>query len=74
MGKNLLETRSRFAQLLLRDVDRDINGRFFERFNESPRLGACASSKSDELNVRSKFARRFRHDVDSRISISVRVM
>jgi hypothetical protein len=54
-----LETRSRFAQLLFRDVDRDINGRFFERFNEDPRLGACASSKANELNVRPKLRRDF---------------
>ena len=49
-----MEKRCRFAQLLLRDVDRDINGRLFERFDEDPRLGARAGAESDQLDVRSE--------------------
>ena len=45
--------------MLLRDIDRDINGRFFERFNEDPRLGACAGAEADQLDIRSKLRRDF---------------
>ena len=58
-GKNFPEKRGRFAQLLLRDIDRDINSGLLERFNENARLGTRSSAESDQLNIRSNLRRDF---------------
>ena len=54
VGKNFLEKSSRFTQLLLRDINRDINGRVHERFDQNTSLCAGAGAESDELDIRSE--------------------
>src|SRR5206468_4259406 len=48
----LSEKRRRFPQLLLRDIDWDINSGLFERLDDNPRLGTCASTKPDQFDIR----------------------
>jgi len=43
--------------LLFRDIDGDISSGREERFNENPRLGARARTKSDKLNIWSELRR-----------------
>src|SRR6266567_2449885 len=46
-----MEKRCRFSQLFFRNVDRDVDGRFYERLDENPSLGAGAGAQSDELDI-----------------------
>jgi hypothetical protein len=59
VGENFSEKRSRFTQLLFRDINGDVSGRPLEGFDENPRLGARASAESNQLDIRSELRRDF---------------
>ena len=46
-----MEKNSRFAQLLFRNIDWDVNSGTLERFDENASLGAGAGAKSDQLDI-----------------------
>ena len=59
-GKDLPEKPRRLPKLFLRNIDRDIDGGLFERFDQNSGLCAGASAESDQFNVCSKMRCDFR--------------
>src|ERR1041384_1671053 len=56
--KHFSETRSRFLELLLRNIDRHINARISQFFEQDPRFRSSAGAETDQFDLR---AERFRH-------------
>src|SRR5262249_728046 len=59
IGKNFAEKRTRFTQLLFRNINRDVNRRLLKRFNQNARLGTGTRTKPNQLDIRSKLRRDF---------------
>src|SRR5207237_5083597 len=55
--EDFLKKSSRFAQLLLRNIDGDVNGGALERFDENASLRTGAGAKSDQLDACSEVRR-----------------